>query len=77
MLQSIEAKVIDAQHLQLNHPISNPAGSVVVITIATAEESEQQELYALSAHNLAMAYGADEPDYSTRVIKEPNPDYKP
>lgn len=77
MLQFIEAKVIDAQHLQLNQPISIPVGSTVVVTIASREESEMQAWSALSAQGLTAAYGDDEPDYSVRLIREPNPDYQP
>ena len=77
MLQPMEATVIDARHLQLNQPIPIPAGSIVLVTIVSPEESERQAWYALSAQSLAAAYGDDEPDYSVRLVKEPNPDYQP
>ena len=77
MLQSLEATVIDAQHLQLTQPISIPAGSTVLISLASPEESERQAWLPLSAQGLAAAYGDDEPDYSVRLVKEPNPDYQP
>lgn len=77
MLQSVEAKVIDAQHLQLNQPILIPAGSTVLVTIAAPEESDRQVWYTFSRYGLATAYGDDEPDYSVKLIKEPNPEYQP
>lgn len=36
---------------------------------------EKQDLNNLSVSGLARAYGNDEPDYSSAVVKEPNPDY--
>ena len=77
MLQSLEATVIDARHLQLNQPIPLPAGSTVLITLTSPEESERQTWLPLSAQGLAAAYGDDEPDYPAKLIKEPNPDYQP
>jgi hypothetical protein len=76
MLQSLEATVIDARHLQLNQPILIPAGSTVLITVASPEESDRQAWLSLSVQSLATAYGDDEPDYPARLIKEPNPDYQ-
>jgi hypothetical protein len=76
MLQSLEATVIDAQHLQLNQPILIPAGSTVLITLTSPDESERQAWLPLSAQGLAAAYGDDEPNYSAKMIKEPNPDYQ-
>jgi hypothetical protein len=76
MLQSLEATVIDAQHLQLTKPISIPAGSTVLITLASPEEAERQAWLPLSVQGLAAAYGDDEPDYPARLVKEPNPDYQ-
>jgi hypothetical protein len=76
MLQPLEATVIDARHLQLNQPILIPVGSTVLITLASPEESDRQTWLPLSAQGLAVAYGDDEPDYSARMIKEPNPDYQ-
>ena len=76
MLQSLEATVIDAQHLQLTQPISIPAGSTVLVTLASPEETERQSWLPLSAQGLAAAYGDDEPDYPAKLVKEPNPDYQ-
>jgi hypothetical protein len=76
MPQSLEATVIDAQHLQLTKPISIPAGSTVLISLASPEEAERQAWLPLSVQGLAAAYGDDEPDYSAKMIKEPNPDYQ-
>jgi hypothetical protein len=76
MLQSLEATVIDAQHLHLNQPILIPAGSRVLVTLASPEETERQSWLPLSVQGLTAAYGDDEPDYSAELVKEPNPDYQ-
>ncbi len=76
MLQSLEATVIDAQHLQLTQPILIPAGSTVLVTLASLEETERQSWLPLSVQGLAAAYGDDEPDYPAKLVKEPNPDYQ-
>lgn len=76
MLQSLEATVIDAQHLHLNQPILIPAGSTVLITVTSPEESERQAWLFLAEQSLAAAYSVDEPDYSAKLIKELNPDYQ-
>lgn len=36
---------------------------------------EKQDFNNLSVSGLAKAYSDDEPDYSSMVIKEPNPEY--
>ena len=53
MLQSLEATVIDAQHLHLNQPILIPAGTTVLVTLASPEETERQGWLPLSAQGLA------------------------
>lgn len=76
MLQSMEATVIDARHLQLNQPILILAGSTVLITVTSPEESERQAWLSLAEQSLAAAYSVDEPDYPAKLVKEPNPDYQ-
>jgi hypothetical protein len=76
MEQSVEAQVIDSQHLKLKKPIKIAPGSTVMITIEKAEgTTEEQEWYLISSQGLEEAYGEGEPDYSLDRIKTPNPDY--
>ncbi|MDI6853097.1 MAG: AbrB/MazE/SpoVT family DNA-binding domain-containing protein [Deltaproteobacteria bacterium] len=42
-----------------------------------AAAAEQQAWGKLSARQLERAYGEAEPDYSSNLIKEPNPEYQP
>jgi|GEM_PF-3096409 hypothetical protein len=47
-------------------------------TIAKVErEEERNEWLTLSAQGLELAYGNDEPEYLSTLVKEPNPKYKP
>jgi len=47
-------------------------------TIAKVErEEERNEWLTLSAQGLERAYGNDEPEYPSTLVKEPNPKYKP
>jgi hypothetical protein len=73
-----KAQVIDSRHLKLMKPIKIAPGSTVLITIEPAEGvSEAQEWYLLSSQGLENAYGEDEPEYSIKEIKVPNPEYQP
>ena len=44
-------------------------------TIDTVDDDE--ELYRFAMMNLSRAYCEDEPEYTSDMIKEQNPDYKP
>jgi hypothetical protein len=73
-----KAQVIDSRHLKLMKPIKIAPGSTVLITIEPAEGvAEAQEWYLLSSQGLENAYGEDEPEYSIKEIKVPNPEYQP
>lgn len=39
-------------------------------------EDDSEEWYRFAMSNLSEAYSDDEPEYTTDMIKEPNPDYK-
>lgn len=43
----------------------------------TDAAAEQQAWGRLAARQLERAYGEAEPDYSSNLIKEPNPEYQP
>lgn len=40
------------------------------------EDEGKNEYYDLSLHGLSKAYSNDEPEYTSSLIKEPNPLYK-
>ncbi|MDE0683890.1 MAG: hypothetical protein OXI63_13310 [Candidatus Poribacteria bacterium] len=62
-----------------NHPLISLME--VVETLIEKYESEQEsaereDWYALSMQMLARAYGEDEPEYTTDMLKWVNPDYE-
>ena len=77
-MQRFEAQVIDANHLKLLQPIQMPPQSNVVVTIFSYEKAANEDRFwfQLSEQGLAAAYDNDEPDYSTELIKSPNPEFK-
>ncbi len=55
-----------------------PIGSVIIVFDMPAEtDAERFDWQKLSVQNLASAYGANEPDYSKKLVKESNEEYKP
>jgi hypothetical protein len=40
-------------------------------------DDDSEEWYRFAMANLSEAYADDEPEYTTDMIKEPNPDYNP
>ena len=73
----IEAKVLDATHLELAEPIATREGLTVFIAVAEPgdEDAERQQWIAASAISLQSAYGESDPDYSASLVRETNPDY--
>lgn len=43
--------------------------------IILIEDDEEKDFYSLVSQGLSNAYSADEPDYTTSFINEPNPNY--
>jgi len=41
------------------------------------ESNEDEEWYRFTMMNFALTYSDDEPEYTSAMIKEPNPDYNP
>ncbi len=72
----LEARMIDATHLELSEPVDLPPGRKLVVSVVEADESsgERQRWLAASEAGLQDAYGDSEPDYSVDLIKEPNPE---
>ena len=75
----LEAHVIDKNHLELSYPIQIPVGSKVKITIESAEEAiDEREFWSrISKQGLETAYSENEPEYSSKLIITPNPEYQP
>lgn len=73
----LEAQVVDASHLKLKWPIPIPPGSRVLITIAPANNGDENQIwYELSVQGLEAAYGAEEPEYPSDLIRSWNPEYR-
>ena len=74
----VSAKIIDATHLELAKPLTASYGKAVRVFIAEAGErdNEDKQLLALSLEWLQSAYGDSEPEYTTAMVKESNPEYK-
>lgn len=77
-MQMIEAQVIDANHLKLTLPLQLPPHSKVMVTILSAEESENEDdlWFQLAKERLAAAYSDDEPDYPAELLKYRNPEFQ-
>ena len=73
----LEARMIDATHLELSEPVDLPTGQKLVVSVVEANESfdERSQWLAASEAALQGAYSDSEPDYSLDQIKEPNPEY--
>ncbi len=76
-MQTIQAHVLDPNHLELKEPIEIAPGSNITVTIVAAPNDENELWYQLAARELATAYSEDEPEYSAHLIKTPNPDFQP
>ena len=74
-----EAQVVDATHLELAQPIQAPPGAKVLVAIGAPElmAEERQAWVQMSTQRLASAYGPNEPEYSSGLIKNPNPEFQP
>jgi hypothetical protein len=73
----VEARVMDATHLELTQPIDTPPGGKVVISVLdpVKGDKERDDWLSLSLGTIAAAYGDSEPEYTVNMIKEPNPEY--
>ena len=73
----LQAKVLDATHLELSKPISQTKGRDIIISIADAESTDEsrEEWLALSGQSLSRAYSSSEPEYTPSMVRERNPEY--
>lgn len=74
-LQTITAH-FDGKNICLDEPIDLSPNSKLLITILSEKlEIDGSDWETLSMIALERAYGKDEPEYTTALIKEPNPGY--
>jgi hypothetical protein len=73
----VEARVVDATHLELTRPIDTPPGEKVVVSLLDPahEDKDRDSWLALSLATLTSACGDTEPEYTAGMIKEPNPEF--
>ena len=66
----------DGKQILLNDPYELQPNTNLLVVVIPPPDAEQRAWLTLSAQGLNAAYGADEPDYPTTLIKEPNPAYE-
>ena len=73
----VEARVVDATHLELSKPIAARRGRTVFVSVAESGEKdvERQEWLAASCDRLSAAYSDSEPEYTPSMVRELNQDY--
>jgi len=73
----VEARVVDATHLELSRPIGTRCGRTVFVSVVESGERdpERQEWLIASSDRLRSAYGESEPDYTPSMVRERNQDY--
>lgn len=69
--------VFDGTHIRLEEPYVIPPQARLLVTVLPPEsEADRAAFLRLAAQGLARAYGDAEPDYSHRVVEEPNARYE-
>ncbi len=66
----------DGEQILLDDPIELQPNARLLITVIPEPTAEQIAWLRLSAGGLSAAYSANEPDYSSAALKEPNPVYE-
>ncbi len=66
----------DGEHIRLDEPYElEPDTKLLVTVLPKEQEDEEREAWLrLSSEGLARAYGGEEVEYPTELIKEPHPD---
>jgi len=76
-MKYFEAIVKDENHIELLKPLKIAKGKKIKVIIQ--EESnltdERVDFLSFSLESLENAYGENEPEYSIKMIKEPNKEY--
>ena len=79
MLQTITLRAhIDGERINLDDPYRLETGTQLIITVLprSMPESDDDLWRQFSHRGLEMAYGENEPEYSSTMIREPNPEYE-
>lgn len=66
----------DGEQILLDDPIELQPNARLLVTVIPELTAEQIAWLRLSAVGLSAAFGENEPDYSSAVLKEPNPIYE-
>ena len=68
----------DGERIRLDEPFSIELNAKLIVTILPGQESdnEYEAWLHLSGQRLESAYGENEPEYSSDLLKEVNPDYE-
>ena len=67
----------DGNQIQLDEPFElAPNTELLVTVLPTASDEESDDWTRLSLEGLARAYSDNEPEYSSDLIREANPDYE-
>lgn len=68
----------DGQQIVLDEPYPLEPNTALTVTVLSepAEDEERAEWARFGRHNLAAAYGDDEPEYTAADIKKWNPLYR-
>ena len=68
----------DGEHIRLDVPYELKPETKLSVTVILSEESEREKAAwnEISERGLEAAFGDDEPDYSSVVLKEENPKYE-
>jgi hypothetical protein len=67
----------DGEHIRLEDDFPIPKNARLLVTILPEVGDEDRgDWLAFAAQSLARAYGPDEPEYTTDMVKEPNPLYE-
>ena len=65
----------DGEHILLDEPVELEPNTKLLVTVLP-KDIESEEWLELSRKGLEAAYDDGEEDYSSELIKEPNPEYE-
>lgn len=75
----LEARMVDATHLELSEPVDLPPGRKLVVSVVEVGDEvdeDRRPWLAASESTLQAAYSDSEPDYSLDLLKDRNPEYE-
>lgn len=69
----------DGKQILLDEPIELKPNEKLLVTVLSNDPgaAERDDWVAFAKHALSRAYSDDEPEYTSSMIKEPNPKYAP